>query len=1013
MLILHLSDIHTRTNSRISLLPIFTAIKHEIVPEEILLIIISGDIAFSGAEEEYNDFNKSFEIFINEVKAINTNLKVELIMSPGNHDCNFLPYSNDRARQIIVKDVKENGIVMESKDDTSVISECTKIQKNFFDYLTKTSNIVFSNDLDKLRYKKTYQSSKLNIEVTCYNTAWLSELVEDPGSLYFPTAIFDTDENIILKDFIRIGVYHHPDNWLSPQHDESNHKDFKNHIARSHDLILSGHEHLESVSKYKDINNGNSCIYHESNAYHKDGNYGGFNLLKVNENSAIEAIYFEFDRFKNIFKENKILKHDSSSICNGNKNYKLNKDFKKYLNDNEIFLSSPTSKEIKLSDLFTFPKVEDISTNDLINSEVILSDDIEGNLIFFGADQSGKTAILKQSYLNYYYNGYLPIYIDGKKDITNMNVNQTIKNKYKKQYNFHNKDFDDYLNLPNNNKIIFIDNFHQITNKVDKKKFLEDLSGYSEHIILTADDISSLDETIVSVDSKIEFQKYTILPFGNVNREELIKKWFLFQGLEQDDLFEKTVVTHNRVSDIIGSNLVPSYPVFITTILQALESRSSSKNEITSYGHCYQTLIYLSFNKIGLPDDEFEVIDNFLTHFSFYLYKKGIKYITDLHIKEFLVNYCKKYVMTSSEDEVIEILTKSKILRYDSLGNYTFKYIYIYYYYVSKYIANYEINNKKLIEELCENIHIKSNSFIVLFLTHHSNDERVLSSIIFNSMTLFEKFDPIKLNIDETDFMTDIVNEATSVVMDHSIQPESYRKNELSRKDSRTPENTLVKDDISDVNKNLSRINKTFKSIEINGQILKNRYGSIDKDNIKHIIEESFLATFRMISYLVDDLSQIQTQVSIVDQVEEKLKKHNEEELSITVREKIFKVVSDVLNHITYYVCHYAIDKVSSSLGSKKLSELFDDVSDKIGTPAAEITNYLIKSKFEDKIDKNMVIKLCETYKNNTFAFSILKKATVNYIYMHKLAVKDKQWLAEKFEISVKGQRKMENKKNK
>jgi len=61
------------------------------------------------------------------------------------------------------------------------------------------------------KYQIIYCGTKITIN--CLNSAWLTEIHEKPGNLFFPTK----ELNNIIKDAeLVITTYHHPSNWMHP-----------------------------------------------------------------------------------------------------------------------------------------------------------------------------------------------------------------------------------------------------------------------------------------------------------------------------------------------------------------------------------------------------------------------------------------------------------------------------------------------------------------------------------------------------------------------------------------------------------------------------------------------------------------------------------------------------------------------------------------------------------------------------------------------------------------------------
>src|SRR5205807_9361756 len=77
--------------------------------------------------------------------------------------------------------------------------------------------------------------------IRCCNTAWLSEIREKQGGLFFPVerlklaAVPERD----AKDALLITIFHHPYSWLAT----TNARNFRKAIEESSDVVLTGHEH--------------------------------------------------------------------------------------------------------------------------------------------------------------------------------------------------------------------------------------------------------------------------------------------------------------------------------------------------------------------------------------------------------------------------------------------------------------------------------------------------------------------------------------------------------------------------------------------------------------------------------------------------------------------------------------------------------------------------------------------------------------------------------------------------
>lgn len=91
--ILHLTDLHIANetefwNSRAA--KIVSAVRNDFHSCEKIFIVCTGDIAFSGKEEEYKIASKFFTALRSLLNQfLDRKCHDVIILTPGNHDCNF------------------------------------------------------------------------------------------------------------------------------------------------------------------------------------------------------------------------------------------------------------------------------------------------------------------------------------------------------------------------------------------------------------------------------------------------------------------------------------------------------------------------------------------------------------------------------------------------------------------------------------------------------------------------------------------------------------------------------------------------------------------------------------------------------------------------------------------------------------------------------------------------------------------------------------------------------------
>ena len=143
LLLLHLSDIHIvseedTVTARCS--QIVDAVKNLDYSLDMCVVIVTGDVAFSGQADQYLVAMR----FFNEIKenlseklscnAPASEIPIKIIIVPGNHDCDFTDAT--QVRDVIVDSVLTDG---SKAMDKSIVELCTRVQSPFFNFWLRSN----------------------------------------------------------------------------------------------------------------------------------------------------------------------------------------------------------------------------------------------------------------------------------------------------------------------------------------------------------------------------------------------------------------------------------------------------------------------------------------------------------------------------------------------------------------------------------------------------------------------------------------------------------------------------------------------------------------------------------------------------------------------------------------------------------------------------------------------------------------------------------------------------------
>lgn len=814
----------------------------------------------------------------------------------------------------------------------------------------------------------------------------MSQKNEEVGSVFFPTKRYSDFEN--NKDSVNIGVWHHPYNWFTPNSIDSNKLEFETFTEKIASTHLFGHEHEQSLYEIENKNTGKRLNLLSGEIFNNDkkNQKSGFQILILDllENIGAQKKYqWNKDIYSNTEQKNiELFKESGQSFI-------AIETFTKQLQELKIPLAIENKRDIKLSDIYVFPDIEQ-STKDsnrlenYLNSSRFLNSDNE-YCIIDGESQVGKSSLLSMLYLKFFELGIYPILINGK-DIKEPNLDKIIKKAFRLQYKNTDTDFDKFIQLDKSKKVLLIDDYNECAFNVSTTQ-----EFYNEAILKFGKVFSIFDSAnniLTSIKTILkDFKYYTIKPLGYKKRNELIER---YHHLKQDPLtvddslfLEEVKNTFDNVQSIIGDKLIPAYPVYILSIIQALQYKPLKQNE-TSFGYCYQTLIHYSLFKAGISNDELDTYFNFLSELAYEFIKKNQETLSRTEMSDFYSSYSKKFICDTFES-MLSSLKKSKIIQVEN-DVYKFCYNYILYYLSAKKISDiiHTKEGKEVMKYLFAEMHIERNANILVFITHHTKDITFIESSLLNSMIVLENTRPITLEKNDPFYkeISSFVEKLKIDIINSNSNARDERNKQLVRQDKviREKESKNINDN-SEIISVMLPFYQSFRSIEIVGQIIKNRKGSLEIPQLKSMITELYTTGFRTIGYYNELINAMKE--DIIALINEELKDGDG-------RTEIEARINEFVQMMSFKICLGIFTKLMFTIGVKDLKKLYTEVATEINTPAAKLVSFSINS-YHGSINPDELKKLVDEFKGNIVALRILRSRVRSYVYNRNLDISMKQ----------------------
>jgi len=692
-------------------------------------------------------------------------------------------------------------------------------------------------------------------------------------------------------------------------------------------------------------------------------------------------------------------------------NIKLNIDYINKINDIGFKITHPNKGYLSLDDIFIYPAIEKYNEDDsnYISSEKILIDrDEHRKCLIFGDDISGKTSLAYtlQRKLN---NNNVVLYINSSeiKSSDEPKFNNLLIRKFEEQYDNNTTYVDFFKNLlikEKENIVLIIDDYDLVNiKKYDSQiAFLKYINDSFKNVIIFVNKRVEIELTARSESIEIlnNFNIFRLKQLGYLLRDNLIDKWIKLDDnddLSESEYIEKKDNITKIINVTVGSSFIPTYPVYILTMLQFVDDASKLKIQGSSYAELYGYLVNKALFNVNTKPEELDLLHTYLSKLAFHLFKNRKRVLSDDEIKDFYNEYSKDMDIDKKFDNIHMLLLKSKILKLDD-GVYQFNHNYSYYFFTAKYLAD-NINQENIILEI-DNIIDKlyTNEFanIILFLIHHSKDSHIINKILEQGKKIFINDDIYSILPEQTKKINGLIEEEIKLSLDDR-KPDDYRKKELEEKDNinskKSKEKKETKEEFKDERYNLfENLNLSFKLIEIQGQILKNYFGSLNSEQKQEILSSIYNLGLRSLGALLKDFESFQEALTkeIKDRITEK-KMYSEGDIVNIINKMLFTFSGGIT--MTF------IKKISDSIASKDLFLPIDKIDKKYNTPASKLIETSVKLNFPGELNKKDILELNQEYKDNYLAKTILKLLTIEHLYKFTVNYSEKQSLCDSLNI--------------
>jgi len=523
-------------------------------------------------------------------------------------------------------------------------------------------------------------------------------------------------------------------------------------------------------------------------------------------------------------------------------------------------------------------------------------------------------------------------------------------------------------------KTILFDNLSK--NARDIKHIFYAKASYDKVVVAVTADI----HRAFYLDRMPSFKTFEICNLTHSRQEQLIRKWrsLSTEAGVDDSMIDQIEDNVNFV--ILNNRIVPRYPFYVLSILQAYEGFLPTNFSMSAYGHCYYVLIMGCLVKSGISKESSQIDPclNFATRYAFFLYDKLGKPQDGAVNKEMFEAFVKKY-----KDEFIIEETSITKLQHESYGllkGYKFRERYIYYYFLGKYIAENAGKLEQEIERMAGSSHVTANSLTLIFSVHHSSENSIIEELLLRNMCALDDKDPATLDREETKALEQFIRKIPENILS---QKSVEKEREISRNQRDVREQQEGDEDNVNEQSMNNEIYRILKNNEVLSHILRNKHGSLPKEKVIEVIEVICASGLRAIKLFLRGQDEVN---EIAHNLHEK---HPEADID---------EIKNIMRIFSFVVTISLIFRTVQSVSFPPLSKTLTEVTKSNATPAYELIEYFAKIdslKIENvpSLQKHLA-RLLNKNRKNSFMRKILSLRTQHYMNTHTLEPNNLQSLS-------------------
>jgi hypothetical protein len=1004
--IIHLSDLHLRSeNNPISqrLEDIISAIRSIVPVPKYCLVLVTGDISFSGREEEFLSAQHFFDTLRRQLCMLFGPDRILFDFVPGNHDC-LLPEDEVEVREAIVeRAMKQLNTLNWNSGLTKNLLAAQKHFWNFYERFTGTR--VEGREIlcrtKRIRFETTH------IQINAFNTALLSQRKEQVGSLSLPMKTLESGVEISQDVDLFVTIYHHPEGWFDPTFRSAFGK-FTESVSH---FVFTGHEHQRDAHWTESLS-GEHVTFVEGDAlqdetYPRSSGFGGIVIDLTTHKQSYWSFRYGSARYT---ADPNGAEHPLYLLSKGSIHFSVAPSFLELLAEDDFGFTHPRKKKVLLADIFVYPSLTlqfSKEVNTRVSGPQVFEYILKTKFVHLvGQDYCGKTSLLKtvcKALLDT--TNIVPIFLRGDEISARGDSAfiELVKRAIRRQYSP--ILVEPFFQLAQERRAILVDDLQNARLGSDfLTEFFELARQYfglilvTSSTIRTAPDFSSIGET----DDAPPMATLHINELRPSARGEIINRW-LRLGL--DDVLHDAELMHEQereqqvLNELIRRKALPALPYLIVGALQIRHGKIAEAADPGSFGYLFEKLVIDALSVTAKSREKhIERKDRILRRFAFHLFKSST---TNESISGFekLVECYKHEVMISvNASEIIDDLVAGRVLtRAD--GNLAFRQVNFFYYFLARHLldeldGNEAASARAALDRMAERPLDWANRLTLMFVLFFRKTDPIIDNLIKQADLTFESV-PVSDITSDVKFIDDGLNVPPGLKIDEGVDVREEQRKRYRHQDEMEEHmlsadlgrnGLLYSDDLDIPNKMKFAIAR----MELLGQVVRNFSGSLDGSRKVEILTCVFKLGLRLLHIALAQLK------SLYDTVRGSESQDEERQ------ERIQKAVNDFIPLAARIYCDAILLTISRAVGVRDIEQAYEEAVQRVGDSCATLlVNLAIKLDHSRGFPlKTVEIGFRRLSKESLLATSVLKDIVARHVSIYPLHKDTLRKIAGTIEVS-------------